>query len=324
MRNSKTKFCAIVASLLVAFAGESSAQTIKEIPVYPGAILVTAEEPGTEAQCCSFSTADSFEKVLSFYQSALRSKPMDTKQLAAAYPAMKEQLQQLERQMPSTMKYRAFVLSEMELNGKKGAMLFEVTATLAGVHFTIPENTILQQDAHFVLQWREQTGRMTPEEKAGRSIVDWKQLQGALPTAATVGDLKRGEVTGETNREPPTPSSSINVTYMKPGPPIVGGGGAFEKGVEVSLTIEDFGNNQEHAGGIISVDARNEKATTVAGKYKGKERSEKNESGYRSCGIAFLINKRFVVSCVGEGTNDLTLIRKLVDGMNLEILACLK
>ena len=325
MRNSKTKFCAIVASLLVAFAGESSAQTIKEIPVYPGAILVTAEEPGTEAQCCSFSTADSFEKVLSFYQSALRSKPMDTKQLAAAYPAMKEQLQQFELQMPSTMKYRAFVLDEMELNGKKGAMLFEITATPAGVNFTIPENTILQQDAHFVLLWREQTGRLTPEKKAGRLIVDWKQLQGALPAVATVGELKRGEVTGETNREGPTPSSSVNVTYIKPGLPSTGGEDSPPQiGVAVTLTIEDAGNNQEYATDMTSAAARNEKATTVRGKYKGKERSEKNESGYESCEIAFLVNKRFIVDCKGERTKDLALIRKLIDGMNLEKLADLK
>ena len=319
------KSCAIIAFLLMAFASGSSAQTTKEIPVYPGAILVTAKELGTEPQCCSFSTGDSFEKVLSFYQSALKSKSMDTKQLAAAYPAMKEQLQQLERQMPSTMEYRAFVLAEMELNGKKGAMLFEVTANPVGVNFTIPENTVSQKDAHFVSQWREQTGQLTAEEKAGKSLADWKQLQGALPTAATLGDLKRGEVAGETNREGPSPSSSVGVTYQKPGLPSTGGeDGAPQIGVAVTLTIEDAGNNQEYATDMTSAAARNEKATTVRGKYKGKERSEKNESGYESCGIAFLVNKRFIVDCKGERTKDLALIRKLIDGMNLEKLADLK
>jgi hypothetical protein len=100
--------------------------------------------------------------------------------------------------------------------------------------------------------------------------------------------------------------------------------GTPPKGVEVSLTIEDFGINQKNAADMISVDARNEKATTVAGKYKGKERSEKNDAGQRSCEITFLVNKRFVVYCKGDGTSDLSLIRKLIDGMSLEILAGLK
>ncbi len=325
MSNGKLKLCAIVCSLVIAFASESSAQATKEIPVYPGANLVTETEAGAEPQCCSFSTHDSFDKVLSFYQSALKTKPMDTKQLAAAYPAMKQLFQGLEKQMPSTMKYRAFVLSEIEMNGQKGAMLFEVISNPAGVNFTIPENSVAQKDAHVVSQWREQTGQLTAEEKAGKSIADWQQLQSALPTAATVGILKRGEVQGETRREGPSPLSSVMVVYQKQTPRSPEGEDSqLQLGVTVSVMITDHGNNQEFVAEMDSPPGPGEKSTTVRGKYKGKERSDKNESGYESCEKVFFVNKRFIIECRGAGTKDLALINKLIDGMNLEKLTALR
>jgi hypothetical protein len=316
---------ALVVSLLLTIARQSSAQETKQIPVYPGAVLVTEKEPGTEPQCCSFTTHDSFDKVLSFYQTVLKSKPMDTRQLAAAYPEMRHQLQQLEQQMPPTMKYRAYVLAEMELNGRKGAILFEVISTPDGVKFTVPENSIGEKDAHFVPQWREQAGLLTVEEKAGKSIVDWNQLQAVLPATASFGDFKRGEVSGETNREGANPTSSVSVTYQK----VISRGEAGEDGrqqvsVDLTITIEDAGNKQEYATDMTTAAAPNERATTVKGQFKGKEQSDKNESGYESCEIVFLVNNRFIVDCRGTGTRDLALLKKLIDGMNLERLKSLK
>lgn len=325
MSKTKNAIISIAATLMVALSGNLSAQSTKEIPVYPGANLVTETDAGADPHCCSFSTRDSFDKVLSFYQSVLQTKPMDTKQLAAAYPAMKELFQGLERQMPSTMKYRAFVLSEMEMNGKKGAILFEIISNPTGVNFTIPELSVAQKDVHFVSQWREQTGQSMTEEKAGKSVADWKQLQGALPSAAAIGDLRRGEVNGATDREGPSPSSSVWVSYQKKVPPGSGGEeSGSPRGIAVTITIEDAGSNQEFATEMTSPAGPEEKAATVRGKYKGKERSTKNDMGYESCEMVFLVNKRFIVECKGEGTRDLTLINKLIDGMNLERLAGLK
>jgi len=314
----------IIAALIVVILTNSSAQETKQIPVYPGANLVTETEAGSEPQCCSFTTHDSFDKVLSFYQSALKTKPMDTKQLAAAYPAMKQLFQGLEKQMPSTMKYRAFVLSEMEMGGQKSAMLFEVISNPGVVNFTIPENSVAQKDAHIVSQWREQTGQLTAEEKAGKSVADWQQLQGALPTAATVGKFKRGEVTGETSREGPTPHSSVVVSYVeqvRQGP-----GGEFSQkasGATIIIIIDDVGKNEDLVTEMSSPSRSSEKATTVKGRYPGKESSE-GEAGHEFCEKVFHINKRVVVVCKGEGTKDLALINKLIDGMNLDKLAGLK
>ena len=325
MSKTKNAIISIAATLMVALSGNLSAQSTKEIPVYPGANLVTETEAGAQPECCSFSTHDSFEKVLSFYQSALKTKPMDTKQLAAAYPAMKQLFQGLEKQMPTTMKYRAFVLSEIEMNGKKGAMLFEVISNPGVVNFTIPENSVAQKDAYIVSQWREQTGQLTAEQKGGKSIADWQQLQGALPTAATVGILKRGEVQGETRREGPSPLSYVMVVYQKQAPQGPGGEGSqLQLEITVSVIITDHGNNQEFVAEMDSPAGPGEKSTTVRGKYKGKERSDKNESGYESCEKVFSVNKRFIVECRGEGTKDLALINKLIDGMNLEKLTALK
>jgi hypothetical protein len=213
----------------------------------------------------------------------------------------------------------------MEMNGKKGAMLFEVISNPAGVNFTIPENSVAQKDAHVVSQWREQTGQSTPEEKTGKSIADWQQLQGALPTAAAVGKLKRGEVTGETRREDSSPHSSVTVVYREQVRQAPGGEDSqVTIGAAISIMIDDVGNNEEFATEMSSPARSNEKATTLKGKYSGKESSEKNEAGYESCEKVFHVNKRFVVTCKGEGTKDLALINKLIDGMNLEKLAALK
>jgi hypothetical protein len=145
---------------------EALGQQAKPIPIYPGAKLVTEKQEGVEPECCDFLTTDAFEKVLSFYEKQLKTKPMDTKALAAAYPALKQQLQMLEQQMPPTAKLRGFVLEEVTVNGQKSPVLFEVMGSAEGVRFSVGDNALAGNDAQFAKEWREKTGKLTSEETA--------------------------------------------------------------------------------------------------------------------------------------------------------------
>jgi hypothetical protein len=152
--------------IAASFVMEALAQTSKPVPVYPGATLVIEQGGGTEQECCDFSTRDSFEKVLSFYEKQLKTKPMDTKTLATKYPAVKQQVQMLEQQMPAGTKLRAFVLEEVTMNGQKSPVLFEIVGSPQGIHFSIGGESLAGNDAQFAKQWREKTGKLTPEETA--------------------------------------------------------------------------------------------------------------------------------------------------------------
>ena len=148
------------------FVVEALGQAARPIPVYPGAKLVTEKQEGVEPECCEFVTTDSFEKVLSFYEKQLRTKPMDTKALVAAYPAMKQQLQMLEQQMPTSVKLRGFVVGEVMMNGQKAPIVFELMGGPEGVRFSVSEDAMSGNDAQFAKEWREKTGKLTAEETA--------------------------------------------------------------------------------------------------------------------------------------------------------------
>ena len=147
------------------FVLEAVGQSTKPIPVYPGAKLVTDREEGSEPVCCDFMTTDTFDKVVSFYEKQLKTKPLDTKALSAAYPAMKQQVQMMEQQMPAGMKFQAFVIEEVTVNGQKSPVLFEMMGMPQGVSFSIADNALAGNDAQFAKQWREKTGKLTEEEK---------------------------------------------------------------------------------------------------------------------------------------------------------------
>jgi hypothetical protein len=85
-------------------------QTTKEIPVYPNAKFNTEREEGKDQGCCSFTTTDPLNKVVAFYEAALKSKVMDIPAIAAKYPAMKPQLQQMQQQIPRVLHYRAIAI----------------------------------------------------------------------------------------------------------------------------------------------------------------------------------------------------------------------
>ena len=135
----------------------------RPIPVYPGAKLETEQQENGE--CCDFVTTDSFEKVIAFYEKQLKTRALDTKAIAAAYPALKQQLQMMEQQLPPNAQLRAFVVEEFTVNGQKMPNFFEVIGSAGVVRFSIGDPALAGNDAQFAKQWREKTGRLTEEEK---------------------------------------------------------------------------------------------------------------------------------------------------------------
>ena len=145
------------------FVAEGMSQSTTPIPVYPGAKLVAEQEDASV--CCDFTTTDALEKVLAFYESQLKTKPMDSKAFAAAYPAQKQQVQMLEQQLPPNFKYRVFVLQVRTPDGGMSPVLFEVLGTPQGVQFSIGDDALAGNDAQFARTWRERTGKLTEEER---------------------------------------------------------------------------------------------------------------------------------------------------------------
>ncbi len=156
--------CVVV--LVGSLVMEALGQQTKPIPVYPAAKLVIEQGEGSKSACCDFFTTDALEKVLSFYEKQLKTKPMDTKALAAAYPAVKQQVQMMEQQMPPGAKLRAFVLQEVIANGQKTPVLFELLGSAEGVRFSLSDEALTGNDTQFSREWREKTGKLTPEEIA--------------------------------------------------------------------------------------------------------------------------------------------------------------
>ena len=140
--------CGLLFWLFMLISFPSFAQSAKKIPIYPGATLVV-DKTATDEPCCNFFTKDAFDKVIAFYQTQLNTKPLEPKEIAAKYPALKANIQQLEKQLPATMKFRAFILSEVTMGGQKGAEMFEVTGSPVGVNFNVANFSLVKNDEHF-------------------------------------------------------------------------------------------------------------------------------------------------------------------------------
>jgi len=83
------------------------------IPVYPGASLLTGKTGGEESACCDFVTNDAYEKVIAFYETALKTKALDASALTAKYTDMKAEINSMMGQIPPQLKIRFFVLQEI-------------------------------------------------------------------------------------------------------------------------------------------------------------------------------------------------------------------
>jgi hypothetical protein len=134
-------------------------QTTKEIPVYPNAKFNTEREEGKDHACCSFTTTDPLNKVVAFYEAALKSKAMDIPAIAAKYPAMKQQLQQMQQQIPPGVQYRAIALGEAE-NGSLMPPLFEIIAAKGHTNFSLTDEQMGASKAQTVYEFHKAAGTM--------------------------------------------------------------------------------------------------------------------------------------------------------------------
>ncbi len=174
-------------------------QTRKDIPVYPNATLDTSHEPGEEPTCCSFSTKDQLEKVVAFYESALKTKALDLAALAAKYPTMKEQVNQMKQQMPPGMQYRAIVFNEEKMGEATMPQFFEIVSAQGRTTISLSDQELGFSGARFVHEYRKATSSM---DNLDQSYEDWvtnhpiaKQEQfdfpvfpGALVERITIGE----------------------------------------------------------------------------------------------------------------------------------------
>ena len=294
----------VFAAALILLA--SSPVSAKELPVYPGAKLVIEHEPGGEASCCDFLTRDPFDKVLSFYERALKTRPLDPKSLAAKYPEMKAQVAAMTKQMPPQMKIRFFALDEKAHN------LFEVLSTPQGVKFTIPEQQLAAADSRFSAEYKEKLAGSSGT--AAPKPLSTSQLAAALPSTPPAGFTQQGEVNEDSGSAQPT----VSVAYSKPvrmGKDRDEGGG--ERTVGIEITISDTAGNQEFAREMIKAERKEEKAVKIMGKYDGMESVEKNDYGCVASRKAFLVNNRYLVEVTGPGMCDLAVLNKTIDSMHL-------
>ena len=145
-------------------------QAQKDIPVYPSATLDTSHEPGEEPTCCSFSTKDPLEKVVAFYESALKTKALDLAALAAKYPAMKEGVNQMKQQMPAGMQYRVIVFEEEKLAETTMPRYFEIVSAQGRTSISLSDEELGLSGARLVHEYRKATSSM---DNLDQSYEDW-------------------------------------------------------------------------------------------------------------------------------------------------------
>ena len=318
----KITFLIIALLLEIYYAGTINGQVTTDpgmsgshnLPVYPGASLLTEKKAGEEPSCCDFATNDAFEKVISFYETALKTKALDASSLAAKYSDMKTEIDMMTGQIPPQLKIRFFVLQEVIFQGKKGAELFELTSAPSGVHFTITETQFITSDTHFFGEWKDaMAGIVRPK------ALTYEQFAAALPAITPQGYTKGeiGFLKGDDGQQP-----GVSVSYSKLFKKGHGIGEEYTKNqyFTISIYITDVSNIMESILSNYKELGQGEKAVKVKGMYEGKEMMEKNSTGCISSGIGFIVNNRFDVGVSAERLCDLALLYQIIDSMNLESL----
>jgi hypothetical protein len=298
----------------MAVVGPIASAEAREIPVYPVAKLITEPEPGEEPMCCDFVTTAGFEKVIAFYEKALKTKGLEPKAFGTKYPQLKHHTDALLRQMPAGMKIRIFPLSEMAVQGQMGVETFEVTGTASGVRFTLGKAQLLEQDRHFADEWDLAS---SAEERRARSggarAVSPGQLKAALPSRTPEG-FTHDETIAETSGGTAFAQSSYQKQIR------VGGRGPddADEFASIDVQISDVTDYPDEEKQLLIAPDERERKVTVKGKYSGKERSGRNGSECWGSEVVFLVNGRFQVEVRSSNVCDLSLFYKLIDSMNLD------
>lgn len=305
-------FAALCAAM--AIPGPITAAEAREIPVYPGAKLVTEPEPGEEPMCCDFVTPAGFAKVVSFYENALRTKGLEPKAFGARYPQLKHHTDALQKQIPAGMKIRLFPLSEMAFQGQVGVETFEVTGTASGVRFTVDRAQLPEKDRRFADEWEMAFGAGERHAKSGKARgVSPGLLKACLPTRAPAGFTH-----DQTIAETVEGAAFAQASYMKQ-IRAAGGRGPDDAAefVMIDVQINDVTDYPEEEKQRLIMPEEGGRKVTVKGKYPGRERSGKSGSECMGSEVVFLVNGRFQVEVRSSNVCDLPLFYKLIDTMNL-------
>lgn len=302
-------FAALCAAIAV--LGPVTIAEAREIPVYPGAKLMT--EPGEEPMCCDFITTAGFEKVVAFYEGALKTKGLEPKAFGARYPQLKHHADALQKQMPAGMKIRIFALSEMAVQGQMGVETFEVLGTASGVRFTLGRSQLPEKDRHFTDEWDLDAGADERRARSGGArAVSPAQLKAALPSRTPAGfthDQTIAESSGGT--------AFAQSSYQKQ---IRAGGHGPDDAAEfvtIDVQISDVTDYPDEEQQRITAPEEGGRKVTVKGSYPGKERSGRSGSECWGSEVVFLVNGRFQVEVRSSNVCDLPLFYKLIDTMNL-------
>lgn len=307
----KTKSEFLVVILMMIFSvqivrSQPSLPPGKLIPVYPGAELKTAIDPGDSKLCCNFLSKDNFDKVVAFYENSLKIKPLDANGLAVQYPFLKPQTDLMLKEMPYDLKIRFYVLQVIDFQGQKGAEIFEVNTSQKGVEFSIMESQLEEKDMHYASEWIG--GKETITLTGDNSNLLASALPSWVPDGYEKGDLYSDPI-----------QTSISYSKLKKKSPGSEGDDS-DAFYEIYISISDQKGNSEFTDSMINPEAEYEKAVRVKGKYAGKESIEKNEYGCLQSSKVFLVNERFLVEVTASLLCDLSLIDQVIDKMNLDIL----
>ncbi|MFZ2053867.1 MAG: hypothetical protein WAU81_06680 [Candidatus Aminicenantales bacterium] len=156
-------------------------------------------------------------------------------------------------------------------------------------------------------------------QQAQQKAVSFKKLQEFLPKIE-LSDFTRGKPTGETSSMMGMSTSEATVMYEGKS------GGDETPSIEVKISdlagipyaqmgLSMFGG-QEFEN---ETESGYEKSVKIQG-FPGTERVETTEDS-KEAHLQLLVGNRFMVEFDASGTSDVTLLRKLVDSMNLGELA---
>ncbi len=152
-----------------------------------------------------------------------------------------------------------------------------------------------------------------------QKAVSFKKLQEFLPKI-DLADFTRGKPTGETNSMMGMSTSEAMVTYE--------GKGDGDESPTIEVKISDMAGVPFAQLGMSIITGQEfenetesgyEKTVKIKG-FPGIEKVEKTED-FKEASLQLLVGNRFMVEFGGRGTNDIALIRKLADSMNLGELA---
>ncbi len=296
-----------VLSLKVALS-QTELQSGKLIPVYPGAELKTEFESGDSKMCCTFVTKDDFNKVVAFYESALKIKSLDPNGLATQLPFLKMQVDEMLKEIPAGMKISFFVLHVVEFQGRKGAELFEVATSSRGVEFDISPSQFTEKESHFEAEWNELDNERDGVSQGSDPSVA-QALIPALPSSGPEGFEKGDVIIDEMTY------STVTVDFSKPDKDA-----GQDNFYNISVSINDYSESAEGIEDMIKPQYDNEKAIKVRARYPGKESFVKNGSDCLGYDRIFSVKNRYLVVISASNVCDMTIINHLVDKMNLDAL----